>query len=288
MPRPYQASACKLAVYKKHMDSTALALTLIAFGVALIVLSYQRHHHHRNLSALGHGIAGALLFLSGTVLFALGLNFNTYDKLTPDQALAELSIEETGPQIFQVRLMRIPAGDLQVFTLKGDRWQMQAQLLHWQGWARWLGLDANIRLEELSSSQETPAKPDKNAPPATAGNRYQLSHSPGISIWDLKQQYAERLPIIDPVALQTELYPLEGGKRFHIELVNGELTARVVNQPPSARTLNAPQRNAPVVNYRGVSSLLSSSAASDQTAGETPTPQAQPAATGTPAPVPGG
>jgi hypothetical protein len=269
------------------MESTALALTLIGFGVALIALSYQRHHHRRNLSASGHGIAGAVLFLSGTVLFALGLNFNTYDKLTPDEVLAELSIEQTAPQTFQVRLMRIPAGDLQVFTLKGDHWRMQSQLLQWQGWSRWLGLNANIRLEQLSSSVETPLKPDKEKPnkksqiptagnPST-GNSYQLSPNPGISLWDLKQQYPERLPTLNTQALQTELYPLEGGKRFHIELKNGALTARIVNQPPSARSLNAPVRNAPVVNYRGVSSLISSSAAGGQTDVDPDEPVAEPA-----------
>jgi hypothetical protein len=261
------------------MDSTALALTLIAFGIALIVLSYRRHHYHRNLSALGHGIAGALLFLSGIVLFALGLNFNTYDRLTPDQALAELSIEETGPQTFQVRLMRIPAGDLQVFTLQGDHWQMQAQVLHWLGWFRWLGLDANIRLEGIASSLETPAKPGKKTQPPFTGNRYQLSHSPGISLWDMKQQYPEHLSSLTTLALQTESYPLEGGKRFHIELVSGELIARVVNQPPSARTLNAPVRNAPVINYHGVASALSSSALNDQPEAEMTLPSAESEAT---------
>lgn len=244
------------------MDSTALALTLIGFGVVLIALSYQRHRHGRDLAALGHGVAGALLFLGGTVLFALALNFNTYDKLTPDQALAELSIEQSAPQIYQVRLMRIPAGDLQVLTLKGDRWQLQAQLLQWHGWARWLGLDTNIRLERLRGSVETPAKPDKALQPNPIGNSYQLSHNPGISLWDLQHQYPKHLPALVTLPLQTDSYALEDGTRFHIELKNGVLTARIVNQPKNAQRLNAPVMNAPVVNYHGVSALVSSSAAS--------------------------
>jgi len=267
------------------MDSTALALTLIAFGVVLIVLSYQRHHHRRDLSALGHSLAGAVLFLGGVLLFALGLNFNTYDKITPDQALAELSIEQTGPQTFQARLMRIPAGDLQVFTLKGDHWQMDAQMLHWLDWARWLGLDTNIRLERLSSNVETPIKPVKKPQPAVAGNHYQLSHTPGISLWDLKQRYAERLSILKTLALQTESYPLEDGKRFHIELLDGALTARVINQPPSARTLNAPTRSAPVISYHGVAGALANG-----TSGEVPdvasAPVTEPDAELTPSPTP--
>jgi hypothetical protein len=111
----------------------------------------------------------------------------------------------------------------------------------------------------------------------SAGNQYQLSHSPGFSIWDLKQQYPQHVPILNTLALQTEPYPLEGGKRFHIELIGGELTARVVNQPPSARTLNQPTRNAPVVNYHGVAGLLSSSSSSDQAEAETGSEPVKPA-----------
>ena len=267
------------------MDSTALALTLIGFGVALIVLSYQRHRHGRDLAALGHGIAGALLFLGGTVLFALALNFNTYDRLTADQALAELSVEQSAPQTYQVRLMRIPAGDLQVFTLKGDSWQLQAQLLQWRGWARWLGLDTDIRLERLRSSFETPAKPDKALQPNPIGNSYQLSHNPGISLWDVQHEYPKHLPALVTLPLQTDSYTLEDGTRFHIELKNGVLTARIVNQPKNAQRLNAPVMNPPVVNYHGVASLVSSSAASlpsDSNANEAATESASEPATAKP------
>src|SRR5262245_9126731 len=119
------------------MDSTALALTLVGFGVLLIALSYQRHLHHRTVAALAHGIGGGVLFLAGALLLAVAINFNTYDAWRENQPLAELSIEQAGPQLYQVRLMRIPDGDLQVFSLKGDSWQIQAQLLSWQSWARW-------------------------------------------------------------------------------------------------------------------------------------------------------
>ena len=265
------------------MDSTALALTLVGFGVMLIALSYQRHRHGRDVAALGHGSAGALLFLSGTVLFALALNFNTYDKLTPDEPLAELSIEQSGPQTYQVRLMRIPAGDLQVFTLKGDHWQMQAQLLQWRGWTRWLGLDANIRLEQLRSSTDTPAKKGEAAPTKTitsgGGNNYQLSHNPGVSLWDLQHQYPEQLSTLSTQALRTAANALQDGMRFHIELSHGTLTARIINQPTSARRPNAPLRNAPVVSYRGISGLLSSGAvdADESAADSSPTePNAAP------------
>ncbi|MGE3531399.1 MAG: hypothetical protein AB7I12_06365, partial [Steroidobacteraceae bacterium] len=136
------------------MDTTALALTLAGFGVLLILISYQRHRHHRDVSAVLHGASGALLILGGTVLLTLTLNFNSYDELTADQPLAELNIEQSSPQTFRVHLMRIPAGDLQVLTLKGTLWQIEARVLRWHGWPTRLGLDANIRLEKLHSADD--------------------------------------------------------------------------------------------------------------------------------------
>lgn len=228
------------------MDSTALALTLAAFGLLLIGISYQRHRHQRDIAALAHGVGGAILFLCGVLLFALALNFNTYDKLQPEQTLAELSVEQSAPQTFQVRLMRIPAGDLQVFTLKGDRWQLKAQLLEWQSWMRWLGLSNDIRLEQLTSSFDAPTKPSKEM--QKIGNSYRISRNPGISLWDLPEKYPERAaPVLHTLALQTESFELQPGVRFHIYLSNGVLTARSITQQKPAKSIVSP-----TADFKGV------------------------------------
>lgn len=250
------------------MDSTALALALAAFGVLLIALSHQRHRHRRTTSALAHGIGGALLFVGGALLFALVLNFNTYDELNADQPLAELSIEQAGPQTYQVRLMRIPAGDLQVFALKGDHWQLNAQLLEWQGWARWLGLQANIRLEQLTSTVEKPVARKANI--TVGGNSYRLSRNPGISLWDLQQEHPERFTVLTARAVQTPAFPLQNSVRFHIYLSDGGLTARPINRPKTA----TPRLATPVISYRGTSgpSAAATSANSDAATESMPTP----------------
>ncbi|MGC3980672.1 MAG: hypothetical protein QM808_05380 [Steroidobacteraceae bacterium] len=227
------------------MDSTALALTLAGFGVLLIALSYQRHLHRRTVAALAHGIAGAVLFLAGALLFAVALNFNTYDKLSENQPLAELSIEQSGPQTYQVRLMRIPAGDLQVFTLKGDRWQLQARLLQWHGWAQWLGLSTNVRLEQLLSTFDTPPKAKNGA--SASNTSYRLSRNPGINLWNLQQQHPEQIQALTAQELQTENFALRGSTRFHVYLSAGVLTARVINQPKVVKPIGTP-----TISYRGV------------------------------------
>lgn len=210
------------------MDSIALALTLIGFGVLLIALSYQRHRHHRDVSALLHGLSGAALAVGGMLLFMLTLNFNTYDALRPEQPLAELSVERASPKTFNVRLMRIPAGDLQVFALNGDHWQVEARLLTWHGWTHWLGLSSNIRLEKLNGSD------DATTPPSNTGS-YLLNRTPGLRLVALQQRFPKLLDFLSSRTLQTEHFPLQGGQRFHLYFSDGQLLARAINQPKLAQ-----------------------------------------------------
>ncbi len=234
------------------MDSTALALTLAGFGVLLIALSYQRHLHRRTTSALAHGIGGALVFLSGALLLALTLNFNTYDELKPDQPLAELSVEQTGPQTFGLRLMRIPAGDLQVFSLKGKRWQLEARVLRWQGWPTWLGLNANIRLEQLD------VLGDRNNLLTNSASSYQLNRTPGIKLVQLQQAYPDTLDFLSSTQLLSDAFPLQDGLRFHIYYSDGKLLARAINRPRVVKR----GTSSPVINYRGAAREAANSATS--------------------------
>lgn len=227
------------------MDSTALALTLAGFGVLLIALSYQRHLHQRTVSALAHGIGGAGLFLAAMLLLALTLNFNTYDELKAEQPLAELSVEQISPQTFSVSLMRIPAGDLQVFTLNGNRWQLEARVLNWHGRSRWLGLDANIRLEHLLSSNQQTAD--------QTHNRYVLNRTPGIRLVRLQQAYPRLLDFLSSHTLMTEPMPLENALRFQIYFNQGQLLARAINRPNAPKPRSAV---APVISYRGLKEAI--------------------------------
>lgn len=220
------------------MDSVALALTLIAFGVLLIALSYQRHRHHRDVSAVLHGVSGAGLAVGGMVLLTLTFNFDTYDTLRPDQPLAELTVERANPKTFSIRLMRIPAGDLQVFALNGDHWQVDARLLTWQGWSRWLGLSANIRLEKLNGS-------DDSTTPPTATGSYLLNRTPGLRLVALQQRFPRLLDFLTSQSVQTAHFPLQDGARFHLYFSDGQLLARAINQPKVAQRIEAKARVKP-------------------------------------------
>jgi hypothetical protein len=144
---------------------------------------------------------------------------------------------------------------------------LNAQLLEWQSWAHWLGLKTNIRLEQLTSTLDKPATRKDQATTTSNSNSYRLSRNPGISLWDLQQQYPERLRILRTQALQTDSYPLQNSMRFHIYLSDGALTARTINRPKAKA---ATRLNTPVINYRGTSGPGGASSSSADATESTP------------------
>lgn len=209
------------------MDATGLALTLAGFGVLLIAISYQRHLTRRDVSALLHGLSGGLIFLGGALLLAVSFNFNTYAALSDDQPLAELSVEQSATGKYQVRLLRLPTGDLQVLNLEGDFWLIQARVAQWYGWPTWLGLNRHIRLETLNSMERN-KRIDANHPYSSS---YSLSREPGIRLWDWQATHLADLNLLETNEVASEPMPLKHGLRFHIFVHEGKLIARQINSP---------------------------------------------------------
>jgi len=239
------------------MDSTSLAIVLAAFGLLLILLGYRRQVQHRTASAFGHGIAGAVVFLAGALLFALALNFNTYERVQTDQPIAQLSFDKTAAHSYQVSLMRIPSGDLQVFNLTGDQWRIEARQLIWTGWPQWFGLRSDIRLQTLSSS----GADLNNTGLATS---YKLSRNPGIDLWKLREDYSGSIAnSLTLRLLSSEDAPLTDGLRYHIYFTGDALQARPINKRIEPNLLPAPTKT---VNASAPVHSASSSASSSSTA----------------------
>ena len=200
------------------MDSTALALTIAAFGIVLIALSHQRQMQHRGWSAVGYGSVGTVLFVLGIVQFSVALNINTYVRWQNSQTLAQLSVEQTAPHTFRVNLTRIPFGDLQVFKLNGDNWHVTVQQLNWHGWPQLIGMQENTRLQSLNSDGDE-------------ASNYTISRNPGIDLAALAAQHSFVQRILQSWTLTSASVPLQDGLRYHVDITPTGLDIRVLNQP---------------------------------------------------------
>jgi hypothetical protein len=112
----------------------------------------------------GRGVVGGgVLGLVGLGAGLLGLNVQTYQRLTYERPVAVVSARETGPQLFSVTMCEPSTGRTLIFDVHGDQWRLEAFVLKWKPWANVLGLDSQYELDRLSGRYAS-TQDELNAP----------------------------------------------------------------------------------------------------------------------------
>lgn len=213
------------------MPYTALTVLLGFFAVTLLSLGSHRLMRVRYWAAAGNLIAGFVLLAAGGLLYVLSLNLQTYVPLTPNNPIAELTFNKTGQSSYRATLMRLPAGDLQVFNLNGDAWRLEARVLEWRGWPNVFGLVRQFRLERIGGRARDDNK--NSAPPS-----YSLSSNPGLDLWQWVMNRAEKPTIVQATFTSSDIVPLTDNARYRIVMgPTGVLAEVVATEPPSPRPL---------------------------------------------------
>jgi hypothetical protein len=204
--------------------SEAVILIIALFGLLLLVLACQRLFRARLLAALGSGVTGALLLAVAALLFVVSLNLHTYARLTFERPVAEIVFQQRGPQSYNATLTQMPDGEIQMFVLAGDEWQLDARILKWKGWANLFGLDAQYRLERISGRY-------RNIDQELTAQRtvYALSENPGLDLWQITLNRPNRLPFVDAVYGNAAYMPMSDGARYEVAITQAGLIARPVN-----------------------------------------------------------
>ncbi|MBM0107052.1 hypothetical protein JM946_20135 [Steroidobacter sp. S1-65] len=206
------------------MISDAVILVIAIFGLLLLILACQRLFRARLLAASGAGLTGALLLAVAALLFVVSLNLHTYARLTHERPVAEIVFQQRGPQSFNATLTQVPNGEIQMFVLSGDEWQLDARVLKWKGWANLFGLDAQYRLERVSGRY-------RNIDQERSAERtvYPLAENPGLDLWQLTLDHPSRLPFVDAVYGNAAYMPMSDGARYEVSITQSGLIARPVN-----------------------------------------------------------
>ena len=211
------------------MPSNAITILIAIFGLLLLALACQRLYRARFLAATGSALMGFLLLAIAGFLFVVSLNLHTYARLTHERPVAQIVFEARGPQQFRATLAEVPSGEMQLFMLSGDEWQLDARVLKWRGWANLLGLDAQYRLERIGGRYRD-IEQERNG----VRTVYPLSENPGLDLWMLSTQYPRWLPFVDAVYGSATYMPMADGARYEISITQSGLIARPMN--PAAET----------------------------------------------------
>ncbi|HEY6643614.1 hypothetical protein [Povalibacter sp.] len=206
------------------MNSDAIAIVIAVFGGLLLLLACQRLYRARFLAAGGSALMGFLLLACAALFFVVSLNLHTYARLTYEQPIAEIVFEGRGPQRYRATLTRMPGGEMQIFMLAGDEWQLDARVLKWKGWANLLGLDAQYRLERVGGRYRD-IEQERHAQRTV----YALSENPGIDLWEMSTNYPRWLPFVDAIYGSATYMPMAEGARYQVSLTQSGLIARPLN-----------------------------------------------------------
>lgn len=210
----------------------ALALLTAALGIAglaFVGLALARLARLHVLKAGAHGLTGLVLLLLGGLLSALSLNLYTYQRLTHEQAVGEITFHRLSPEHFQADLLRAGSHMLQRFELQGDEWQLDARILKFRGLAQLVGLDARYRLERLSGRYFSVADERRHE-----HSVYALSRDPGLDLWSLALRHAAWLPWVDARYGSAVYLPMADRARYRIFVTQSGIIARAAN--PAARS----------------------------------------------------
>jgi hypothetical protein len=211
------------------MTSDAIVLLIAIFGLLLLALACQRLFRARFIAATGSGLMGVVLLAVAGLLFVVSLNLHTYNRLTHEQPVAEIVFEARGPQRYRATLAQVPSGEMQMFMLAGDEWQLDARVLKWKGWANLLGLDAQYRLERVSGRYRQ-IEQERNDERTV----YPLSENPGVDLWTLSVAYPRWLPFVDATYGSATYLPMADGARYEVAITQSGLIARPMNETAKA------------------------------------------------------
>lgn len=200
------------------------ALLCAGLGLQFLLLTAARLRRGRLLGAALEGGVGAALLAAAAALCLLGLNFYTYQRLTAEQAVADLSFVQIRPQHYRCTL-RVADQPNRTFELDGDDWELDARVVEWKPPAVLLGLDPRFRLERLSGRYREIDQERK-----AQRSVYPLAPKDRIDMWPLLMQANRYLPWLDAYYGSAAYLPMADGAAYQVRLGSSGLVARPANE----------------------------------------------------------
>ncbi|MEZ5937839.1 MAG: hypothetical protein R3C52_06420 [Hyphomonadaceae bacterium] len=181
-------------------------------------------------------VSGGLRFLFGGVLLGaaavvglVGLNLQTYARLTAERLAAEVTLRANGPTGYVVSVSRADKngvlGAPEDYMLTGDGFRMEADVITFKPWANVLGVDALYRLDRIQGRYDSEAQ-EIAAPPKP----YSLRQDAGISVFDLPLGAGNPFRRVDAEFVNGVAVPMADGATYEIFMSQRGLIPRPKNE----------------------------------------------------------
>jgi len=206
--------------------SVLIAIVGLAFAVTGIKRLFQRRFFH----AAGLEISGLFFLLLASSAFLLASNLHTYQRLVFEQAIAEISFQQLSAQEYRADIKSLDSDLRQAVDLHGDEWQLDAQVLTWQGVATLFGLDANYRLHRIAGRYlDIDEEQQRPRSVYSLAKKAMLVDDEKFDLWQFAHQHQDWMRWVDAAYGSAVFLPMTDGAKYSIAISRTGLIARPVN-----------------------------------------------------------
>lgn len=208
----------------------------VLLGAVILFKGLGALFRGRLFSGLFGAASGAAVLAAAAAVVLLGMNVQTYRRLTYERPVATIQTKKLGPQYFEATLIQPAPAEGEpattgVYPLHGDEWRIEAQVLKWKPRYNVLGLDTQYRLDRLSGryrsvSQELTA--ERSAHDLSGGDV--ATRQPwDLQVWDVARKYRRYVDAVDTLYGGGAFMPMTDGGQYEVLITQSGLIARPAN-----------------------------------------------------------
>jgi hypothetical protein len=124
------------------------------FGVAFVLSGLGWMFRGKPFKGGRGVVSGSALLAIGAVITLLGMNVQTYNRLSKERPVATIALASNGDRSFTATVTELkedgtPAAAPRTYEIEGDQWQVDARVISWKPWANVIGLDSQYELQRI-------------------------------------------------------------------------------------------------------------------------------------------
>lgn len=194
------------------------------FGLVILLTGLARIGKRKFRTGSFRLLTGGMVLSGATLVSLVGLNLQTYSRLTLERPVATVELTKIDKQLFHANVLLegedVPTG----YEVRGDEIEFKARIIKWTPWANIIGYDAVFKLDRMSG-QYTNIQEDVDKPRTV----YPLKSEPGIDTFVLVRKRGGWLKAVDAYYGSGTYVPMLDGAKYQIMMTQNGLIARPGN-----------------------------------------------------------
>ena len=218
------------------------------FGVVVTLTGLGRIGKRKFGTGVARFLSGGLVVSGAGLISLVGLNLQTYSRLTHERPVAMIEIAGTGEAQHFTALVTLEGDEAPTsFDIYGDELRLEARILKWQPWANIIGYDSIYRLDRLSG-RYTRISDEQNK----TRSIYPVTTEPGVDVFSLVRQRGGWVKAVDAYYGDGKFVPMVDGAQYEVRMTQNGLIIRAANdvatrklqgwRPPPPEAVDAPVR----------------------------------------------